>query len=214
MTLSPSDRLPTDPNTASPDIIYPPTDEGTVQFAYDRNNLDALLRAYAFSEPLSEDTGGLVTQDDVDEAIAGYATTISPHAISDGEPNIPLLRRATDALVAGMDRVANQKFGFKPPKSKWHWILIQARVEDPEMKKYYAGLDDRYWEIQFPEEFSEQRLVKRKEGEDDAQYLARHIHCAWHGLIFSHFSFIPDQTHSSTHSMRLIAGGMSKGRRV
>jgi hypothetical protein len=100
-----------------------------------------------------------------------------------------------------MNIAASQKVGFKPPKSKWQWVLMRTGVKEPEIQTHFHGLDERYWESQFPRELSEQVLVKRGAEEDDSLYLARHLNRAWQGLLFAPFSYLQSATRSSAPAM-------------
>jgi len=158
--------------------------EDYIETAYDQLGIEAALGAYLDGQPGTED------EQEITARLAEFSMRLAEAAMTTGDVDVATVRFGVDHLTRNMNEVCSAKFGYKRAGSLSEAVLIKLGIAKPESDRYVRGLDDRYWAKQFPEEYAEEKLVRRETDESDQQYLGRYIRTAIHGFIFAPFTYM------------------------
>ena len=191
-------------NSGNPDMYRIRLSE--LHASYFRHGIDDVLRKFALAEPFEEGNPRITDESDIDGSLFRFARVVSRFATETGQPDYPLIRRAFETILDGMNIAASEKFGYEKPDTAWGRVLVKTGIIAPRIKQYFSGLDDRYWEQQFPWEYREEKGLERDPGESDRQYLARHIHRSFHGFALAPFSYIQQATRSASSNSKYHRG--------
>lgn len=161
---------------------------------YNEAGVEDVLRRFAFSEPPPhplDENSILTTESHVTVALYRYSCLIGPLAMDpSGSLKIPFVREAYDTVVAGMNKVGNERLGFARPATLLGRFLVNAELKKPEARQFFSPLPDHFWNIQSPKEYADQTRAKRREGESERNYTAAYIFHILRNFAFAPFSHI------------------------
>ncbi len=168
-----------DPNPETGDVI---DDEAYIHAVYDSLGIEAALDDYL-------NPGSEIEEADVEAVLARFSAALASAALINGQLDVAIVRMGVDHLTRNMNEVCSARYGYKSA-TLLQSLLIRAGVANPQPKRYVRELDDRYWGIQFPEEYTDERQATRSPDETEVQYLTRHIHQSIKGLVFAYFTHV------------------------
>jgi hypothetical protein len=148
-----------------------------------QNGVEEGLRNYACDKvPFSEE--------DLDRVLTTYSVDIANLAYQNGTIDIELVRDGFERVEEWMNIIANEKFGVLPPRTMTQAILEKAGLVKPRHKVYFSELGDRFWEIQFLEQYEKQTWDTQSPSQTDASYFASYTATAMHHFLLAPYSHI------------------------
>lgn len=148
------------------------TDHDIVETAYKKTELDLRLHEYAFFG-LGSHTNQL-PEEHLRSTISSYAQVLTPFAVTAEELNTGFVRVAHKRLIDGVNKVSNEKLGYKPPKNLSDLVLQKTGLRRPALNEDYSNNNDAYWQ-QFEVDFENQRVIRRKPNETTSEYATRYL---------------------------------------
>lgn len=162
------------------------TDDDMIRIAYDRLGIDDALLGYATRE-----RG--VSLDDyktVESLLPPFGQAIAEVVHQDGVVNVELIREAFERFYDGMEQAARVKYGPEKPYSFTETVLQRLGIRPPKYRQHFSRLDDRFWDIQFMEQYNGQTWEKRDPNESEQAFLGRYIAHTLYRFPWSSFSYI------------------------
>jgi hypothetical protein len=158
------------------------TDEAYLRAVYDNSGIKDKLARYV-------DTHSSEDNDAAEAGLARFCNVIAATALKDSEVDVNVVRSAFELVTAGMNEVADRKYG-NPRQGTIQRLLVRAGVVAPGTSGYVRYLDERYWSDQFMDQYENGGLpmAPRQEHETDQEYLARYTYTSMHGLLFAPFT--------------------------
>ena len=179
--------VPASPNSGEAPIIPElVTGQEIVDHVYARSGLDEALMSYAFPGEPSDQQESSVTS-----LLPAYGQDVAMHAVDEsGTIDVELIRYAATKLHDGMEQACRAKYGPVPPRTALQSILQKYGIVDPVYRSHIAGLDDRFWEIQFSQELAEQSWEKRLPGESQEQFVGRYVAGTLYRFYWAPYSYV------------------------
>lgn len=166
------------------------TDEDRISVLFERAGVEDMLRRFAFGEPVGETDVRQTSEEDLDQVLTTYAVELATLAFQEGSIDLQLVRTGFDRVSECMNEMGNAKYGGEPPRTWRQSLLEKIGLQPPIQKRYFALLDDRYWQIQFMQQHDEQTWLRRSPGQTDASYFAQYTAVAMHSFLLAPYSYI------------------------
>ena len=147
---------------------------------YEGASLDEYLAAYAHGE---------VEEIDAEFALSQYTVGLAELSYCNGNIDVDTVRLGFGRLTEGYNKAANEAFGGQPAPTMSRTILETLHIVKPKPQKYYSGIEtnERYWAIQFMEQFGNESIVQRREDEPENEYYARYLQACIQGFSWGIF---------------------------
>ena len=166
------------------------TDDDRVTILFERGDVEDMLRRFASGDSVSDDDSRRTSEDDLDRVLTDYSVELASLAFQGGSIDVDLVRNGFDRVQDCMNEIGNEMFGTERPRTMTQAILEKAGLRAPAQRRYFAPLDDRYWEVQFMEQYDKQTWTQRRPGQTDASYFAHYTATAMHHFLLAPYSYI------------------------
>lgn len=158
------------------------TDEDYLRAVYDKCGIEDSLGRYLDGGSVEDDAA-------IETGMQRFSLAVAATATKRGGIDIDIVRAGFEILTSSMNDVASRKYGYAY-QGTFRKLLVRAGMAEPEPDKYVRYLDDRYWSVQFMEQYENGHMATRRDGESEEHYLARYSYVCMRGLLYAPFSYL------------------------